>query len=266
MTSSTPRLYVYTLLVMALLSCCTTGYVAIAHGAQTTEYRLLADTGPLGVHIVLPKSVSILDEAFRDKLRKDIEDKLEKAGVSVFKPREGVTYELKMSTDLRVSIETLDVGQAGKLVCRIQSSLVRPLTLQQPKSLIFRAEVWKSEASMLMIASDQVRSEITKVAMNQAGSFLSDAQKAITNDSKTNRQGPAQSTNAIAPRNVTQQDAQSQTQPISDFPYVASKNSEVFHKSTCASAKKIAVGNIVGYKTREEAIEAGKRPCKRCKP
>jgi methylphosphotriester-DNA--protein-cysteine methyltransferase len=48
--------------------------------------------------------------------------------------------------------------------------------------------------------------------------------------------------------------------------YVASVNSEVFHKAGCKSAAQIPAENLVRFKTREEAIQAGKRPCKECKP
>ena len=48
--------------------------------------------------------------------------------------------------------------------------------------------------------------------------------------------------------------------------FVASKNSQVFHKASCQSAKRIAAGNLVSYATRDEAIAAGKKPCERCNP
>jgi hypothetical protein len=48
--------------------------------------------------------------------------------------------------------------------------------------------------------------------------------------------------------------------------YVASKNSQVFHHPGCKAAAKISSNNLVRYGTREEAIRAGKRPCKECKP
>jgi hypothetical protein len=48
--------------------------------------------------------------------------------------------------------------------------------------------------------------------------------------------------------------------------FVASKNSKVFHKPNCSSAKRIKPGNLVTYSTREKATQAGKRPCKICKP
>jgi hypothetical protein len=48
--------------------------------------------------------------------------------------------------------------------------------------------------------------------------------------------------------------------------YVASQNSAVFHKSDCKSAAKISEKNLVHYATRDEAVQAGKKPCAECKP
>jgi phosphatidylserine/phosphatidylglycerophosphate/cardiolipin synthase-like enzyme len=48
--------------------------------------------------------------------------------------------------------------------------------------------------------------------------------------------------------------------------YVASKNSAVFHRAGCKSAAKISAKNLVHYSTRDEAIQAGKKPCHECNP
>ncbi len=48
--------------------------------------------------------------------------------------------------------------------------------------------------------------------------------------------------------------------------YVASRNSEVFHRADCESASKISGKNLVTYATRDEAIRAGKKPCQECRP
>ena len=58
--------------------------------------------------------------------------------------------------------------------------------------------------------------------------------------------------------------------PPADIPdgvyYCGSKNSDVFHLSTCGSASQISPENLVIYSSREDAIHRGKRPCKKCKP
>ena len=48
--------------------------------------------------------------------------------------------------------------------------------------------------------------------------------------------------------------------------YWASKNGKKFHRPTCTWAQKITEKNLVKYKTKEEALAAGKEPCKVCKP
>jgi micrococcal nuclease len=48
--------------------------------------------------------------------------------------------------------------------------------------------------------------------------------------------------------------------------YVASRNRSPFHLQSCSSAQRINPSNAVYYQSREEAINAGHRPCKICKP
>jgi len=48
--------------------------------------------------------------------------------------------------------------------------------------------------------------------------------------------------------------------------YVASVNSEVFHRASCSYVAQISSANKVCYCTRGEAIGDGKRPCTRCNP
>lgn len=48
--------------------------------------------------------------------------------------------------------------------------------------------------------------------------------------------------------------------------YIASKNSQIFHKVGCKSAAKISVKNVVNYTSRDEAVTAGKKPCESCNP
>ncbi len=51
-----------------------------------------------------------------------------------------------------------------------------------------------------------------------------------------------------------------------EWKYVASKESKVFHRSDCKWAKKISSRNFIGFRSREEAIKSGRRPCKSCGP
>ena len=55
------------------------------------------------------------------------------------------------------------------------------------------------------------------------------------------------------------------TQP-SEWNYVASRNSKVFHHPDCGYVKRILPKNLIGFNSREEAIKSGRRPCKKCRP
>lgn len=48
--------------------------------------------------------------------------------------------------------------------------------------------------------------------------------------------------------------------------YIGNKNSKKFHLPDCQWTEKIAPGNRVYFKSRDEAIKAGYEPCKVCKP
>ena len=55
-------------------------------------------------------------------------------------------------------------------------------------------------------------------------------------------------------------------QPIATCNYVASKNSDVFHRISCSYVQAIKPENKICFSTREEAIGSGRRPCSVCKP
>lgn len=48
--------------------------------------------------------------------------------------------------------------------------------------------------------------------------------------------------------------------------YIGNSNSKKFHTPDCSSAKKLKDENRVSFKSREEAVSEGYKPCGRCKP
>ncbi len=59
---------------------------------------------------------------------------------------------------------------------------------------------------------------------------------------------------------------ETKTTETQEYKYAASKKSEVFHYIDCSYVKKIKPEDLILFKTREEAIASGRRPCKKCKP
>jgi hypothetical protein len=48
--------------------------------------------------------------------------------------------------------------------------------------------------------------------------------------------------------------------------FVANKSSKVLHKADCTSVGKMQDKNKVAFASKDEAVKAGYKPCKACKP
>ncbi len=59
---------------------------------------------------------------------------------------------------------------------------------------------------------------------------------------------------------------EAEAKPLPVVMYVASRNKEIFHYPRCEWALKILPENVQQFTNREEAIAAGKTPCKVCRP
>jgi len=77
---------------------------------------------------------------------------------------------------------------------------------------------------------------------------------------------PVVQTPAPGPERPVAGTPESSSAPVTGGAFTASKNSKVFHKAACGTAKRISDANRTGYRTRDEAIAAGKEPSKDCNP
>jgi len=161
--------------------------------------------------------------------------------------------------ELRIYIDTLKLTDSQQYVFRIQTSVARAVCLSKKLRPIFKADVWKVEPVMQTVSLKSMPTKVTDVVLEQVETFIiaylaANPPGAQPSDAKDI---------TVKPEKLTKPD----TKPtVAEYKYVASKNSEVFHKPDCRWAKRIAAKNLVGYNSRDEAIEAGKRPCKMCKP
>ena len=48
--------------------------------------------------------------------------------------------------------------------------------------------------------------------------------------------------------------------------YVGNANSKIFHYAECSSVGRMRAENRVNFNSRDEAINSGYRPCKKCSP
>jgi hypothetical protein len=194
------------------------------------------------------------------QLKADVVDKLNQAHIKLIAaPTEGIPSV----PELRIYIDLLKLGNTPQYAFRIQTSVARSVCLKTQEKPVFKADLWKLNPVFEVVSIDDMSARLTDVVLGQInvfirayrvanpqGQFLTDSEKSETG-SVTPSQYPA-GTNAGS--------------PTTKRGYVASSNSDIFHKPDCRWAKNISPENLTTYQSREQAIKAGKRPCKWCKP
>jgi len=218
---------------------------------------VLADIKQLCVIITTHGTDPNKDRLDSKILKTEVERRLEKAGIKVFVHKEGVSYELAISSDLKISIEMLKLGDSQQCVFRVQTSLSRAVCLNEQRNLLFKVDVWTTKPVMQTEQLQNISGKVTKAALAQVETFIQAYHTANTAGSRLPE------VSVTAPKEISKAPSR---EPVAGYKYVASKNSDVFHTPNCRSAKRISPENIIGYNSRDDAINAGKRPCKVCKP
>jgi hypothetical protein len=156
----------------------------------------------------------------------------------------------------KIRIEILQFEDSSNYAARVQSLLTRYVHINNGFAL---ADVWMAEPAMQIVQKQNLHEAVSEMVMEQVKEFISDYQKA----NPTDKQPSGENNIGIVLKEPLKPAPKSTP---AEYKYVASKNSKVFHKPECSSAKRIKPENLIGYSSRDEAINAGKRPCKRCKP
>lgn len=199
-----------------------------------------------------------------NELQTSIKSRIEKAGITVVGPdRLGPSAKARGVPELRVKMEMVKFTDADLYVYRAQVSLAVEARLAQ-RDLFFKAEVWQSMPSMRTVSVQAMPDTVTSTILNQVQQFI-DAWRASNLQKTPHLQPLPQDPNVPAPR-PRQALELTVPAPQAQYEYVASKNSKVFHKPQCSSAKRIHPENLVYYKTRSDGLSAGKRPCRLCNP
>ncbi len=216
-------------------------------------------TGIDNLHVTIIHSNEEPNALNWEKLEDQVKNKLNKAGIKVFSPEPGVMYKLPIWPELKIRVDMLKLEQTKQYVFHIQTLLAKSTYVQVKPTIRQKADVWKTEPVMQIASIQNTPTSVTNIVLEHTDVFI-DAWRAA------NPKGiqPVDA-NAIGIKPARQIKAPTEQVPTENF-YIASKNSKVFHRPDCRWAKKIAPKNLVRYKTREDAVNDGKRPCKMCKP
>lgn len=202
---------------------------------------------------IVPADVSKLDDEQMKKIS------------GVFQWKDGETENTRkvyMSDvpELIVRISVLQGFESGPCVYHVQTSFAREVYLRGSRARM-KAEVWRIDVPVNIAEPNECDSAVTTSALGQADAFIAEWKK-VNTAKFTNYSGEPKD-DAVTPATKEQDE---QVRQRVGYEYLASKNSKVFHKKGCRAAARISSENLIGFSSRDEAIQSGRRPCKLCNP
>lgn len=196
-------------------------------------------------------------------LEQKIKKRLEQAGVEI---APGVSLGRGLMDhdipELRVHMDLLEFTDSNIYVFRVQVTLATKVYLKE-KGVSFKAEAWRADPKMQAVPAQNMPDAVTETIMEQVEAFI---YSRLAANPQTKQPTDANDANAASLTTQTSSAKPASDQQAAQYKYVSSKNSKIFHKPQCSWAQRINPENLTGYNSRQEAIKAGKRPCKRCNP
>ncbi len=231
----------------------------------SAKAALVIQTGPpyenidvISLNIDFPKSSSVLKEPYWNDLKTQFEQTLRQANLNVSSSKK-VTFS-KTDVELIIRVELLKVPDANLFAVRIETLMTRQMLLATGSDQIFIVQLPLEQQGIRFVSEDDLPDFIESTASQNIDRFIRNYQA-----TKSLQEKKAAKTGHAAAETNQSTPALEQTE-VPKYAYIASKNSEVFHKPGCRWARNISQNNLVTYKSRDEAIKTGKRPCKSCNP
>ena len=182
---------------------------------------------------------------------------LKEAGFTVADSNAGNTKTHRLISHVTL----LEIDPNERFVFCCQTNVERLMCVPGYSDYVQEAAVWESATSLAASVAKDVNETISKTVASQVDSFIkARLAQAIKATEKQPGQKPAD--RFETPDQTKALNAASQ---VGKPEYVATKTSQVFHKSDCPMAARIAEKNKIAFTTRVEASQ-GRRPCKVCKP
>jgi hypothetical protein len=192
-------------------------------------------------------------------LKTKIENQLTQSGIQTIPCSE--SNAPSDSPELRIEVNIFKPENSALYVFHIQTSLARLVRLGENPHLSVKADVWKISSEIQTSANEDLPAAVSALAAKQVDAFI---HLWLAADPKEKSAGNINNAPAvIGPPQLTEPNGKS---AIPQYKYIASKKGKVFHKPDCTWASRIKPENLIGYNNLQDALDAGKKPCKQCKP
>ena len=246
------------ILTAALAMLVLTGASGSSLAGLSPEQASLRGVESMTVHVSCSQIATEIGLSEED-IRRNIQRQLENAGIKVRPPQMWET--LPGRCRLRVAVKVYRPAHQDIFVYNLKLDFLQTVALERNPQTRIDAVTWElmwfahGSESRLAQAIPQNLKVLT-------ASFIRDYRQVNPKDNKT--AGPRNNNNAST---ALEQYAESNPgSATGKYEFTGSKGSDVFHKPDCHSASNISSENLMSYKSRQEAVKAGKRPCKWCNP
>ena len=224
--------------------------------ADITPNPVLAGIKELSVILASDESEPNTDVLKRANIKAEVISQLYDAGFKIGRSSAG-------ASELNIKLTVLKFESIEQYVVLVRTYLVRSVTLMNgDEQLSVVADVWKMDSGIRIITAEKIIDEICAIVREQVQAFIASCPPTVSVENKPDVNQPRPQLR----KTTDEKDAKPVKQQAVEATFVASKNSQIFHKASCPSAKRISPNNLVSYATRDEAIAAGKKPCGRCNP
>ncbi|MHC4266087.1 MAG: Ada metal-binding domain-containing protein [Planctomycetota bacterium] len=217
------------------------------------------------VQIIPESNDTNIDESPWDMLSEKIKQKFDNAKIDiVLRPISHEQPNASMLSALEIYINTLEMEDTKQVVFHIQTVFKTKACLDEQPLRHIKADVWKTKPVMKAVSSDKMPKRLTEEVLEQVQAFISAYKAANSKNADFRNENP--SNTRLTAADLPKRAKTAVTPQTIQAGFVASKNSKVFHNADCQWVNKIKPENLVIYNGREQAVNAGKRPCKLCKP
>ena len=243
-------------LKFVIVMCLLAGLTANSSAKLNPRQASLSGANVMTVDVVCSQDIQETDLK-QQEIRENIVKQLEQAGIKILPEQLWGTAPGRCR--LKVLIKVYKPSDLDTFIYNLKVYFVQTVALERIPEAKIDAVTW--ELTWLAHGSkDRLTEEVPKNLKIMTDNFIRDYHLANP------LSGELSDTNARNTVSMTAPQGQIRSGVAAQYKYVSSKNSKIFHSPQCRSAKRIKPENLVGYNSKEEVIQAGKRPCKLCKP
>ena len=241
---------------LVIVMCLLAGLTANSSAKLNPRQASLRGANVMTVDVVCSQDVKETD-LNQQEIRKNIVTQLQQAGIKILPVNLWGTAPGRCR--LKVLIKVYKPSDLDTFIYNLKIYFVQTVALERIPEAKIDAVTW--ELTWLAHGSkDRLTEAVPGNLKLMTDNFIRDYHLANPLSSELSN------TNTRNNVSVTSPQGQIRSGVAARYKYVSSKNSKVFHSPQCRSAKRIKPENLVGYNSKEEVIQAGKRPCKVCKP